>query len=115
MEDQSSPENCWSVKVQRSQMKTIVIAEIGENHYGRWDICRAMVEEAVANGATIAKFQTYTADQFGKDHRAVCHDILEFSARVLATCGLRRRNRVTLDDPAPRVSRFCRSSPGIRA
>ena len=50
-------------------MKTIVIAEIGENHYGRWDICRAMVEEAAANGATIVKFQTYTADQFGKDHQ----------------------------------------------
>jgi len=49
-------------------MKTIVMAEIGENHYGRWDICRAMVEEAAAQGATIAKFQTYTADQFGTDH-----------------------------------------------
>ena len=50
-------------------MKTIVIAEIGENHYGRWDVCRGMVEETAANGATIAKFQTYTADQFGKDHQ----------------------------------------------
>jgi sialic acid synthase SpsE len=50
-------------------MKTIVIAEIGENHYGRWDVCRGMVEEAAAQGATIAKFQTYTADQFGKDHQ----------------------------------------------
>ncbi len=49
-------------------MKTIVMAEIGENHYGRWDICRAMVEEAAVQGATIAKFQTYTADQFGTDH-----------------------------------------------
>ena len=49
-------------------MKTIVMAEIGENHYGRWDVCRGMVEEAAANGATIAKFQTYTASQFGKDH-----------------------------------------------
>ena len=49
-------------------MKTIVIAEIGENHYGRWDVCRGMVEEAAANGATYAKFQTYTAEQFGEDH-----------------------------------------------
>jgi len=49
-------------------MKTIVIAEIGENHYGNWDICRGMVKEAAANGATFAKFQTYTADQFGKEH-----------------------------------------------
>jgi len=49
-------------------MKTIVIAEIGENHYGRWDVCRGMVEEAAANGATYVKFQTYTAEQFGEDH-----------------------------------------------
>jgi sialic acid synthase SpsE len=49
-------------------MNTIVIAEIGENHYGRWDVCRGMVEEAAANGATYAKFQTYTAEQFGEDH-----------------------------------------------
>jgi N,N'-diacetyllegionaminate synthase len=49
-------------------VKTIIIAEIGENHYGRWDVCRGMVEEVAAAGGTIAKFQTYTADQFGKDH-----------------------------------------------
>ena len=49
-------------------MKTLVIAEIGENHYGRWDLCRGMVEEAAANGASYAKFQTYTAAQFGADH-----------------------------------------------
>ena len=50
-------------------MKTKLIAEIGENHYGRWDIAKAMVREAAANGATYAKLQTYTAEQFGKDHR----------------------------------------------
>ena len=49
-------------------MRTILIAEMGENHYGRWDVCRGMVEEAAANGATFAKFQTYTAEQFGPDH-----------------------------------------------
>ena len=49
-------------------MKTVLIAEIGENHYGRWDVCRGMVEEVAAGGAAVAKFQTYTADQFGTDH-----------------------------------------------
>ena len=49
-------------------MKTTVIAEIGENHYGNWDICRGMVREAAAHGATMVKFQTYTAEQFGTDH-----------------------------------------------
>ena len=50
-------------------MQTILIAEIGENHYGNWDLCRGMVREAATNGATLVKFQTYTADQFGSDHR----------------------------------------------
>lgn len=49
-------------------MKTIVIAEIGENHYGRWDICRGMVEAIAKHGGTYAKFQTYTAENFGTDH-----------------------------------------------
>ena len=49
-------------------MQTILIAEIGENHYGNWDLCRGMVREAAANGATFVKFQTYTAEQFGRDH-----------------------------------------------
>ena len=50
-------------------MNTNVIAEIGENHYGRWDVAKGMVREAAASGATHAKFQTYTAEQFGSDHR----------------------------------------------
>jgi len=50
-------------------MKTIVISEIGENHYGRWDICRGLINESAAAGATIAKFQTYTGEQWGKDHK----------------------------------------------
>ena len=50
-------------------MKTIIIAEIGENHYGQWDICRGLVEQVAATDATYAKFQTYTADEFGKDHQ----------------------------------------------
>ena len=49
-------------------MKTIIIAEIGENHYGRWDVCRGMVEEVGQGGAHYAKFQTYTAEQFGQGH-----------------------------------------------
>ena len=49
-------------------METIIIAEIGENHYGRWDVCRGMVEEVAQGGAHYAKFQTYTAEQFGEDH-----------------------------------------------
>jgi sialic acid synthase SpsE len=42
-------------------MKTIVIAEIGENHYGWWEICRGMVEAIAKHDGTYAEFQTYTA------------------------------------------------------
>jgi len=49
-------------------LRTLLIAEIGENHYGNWDLCRGMVRQVAAGGATHAKFQTYTADQFGRDH-----------------------------------------------
>lgn len=49
-------------------MKTIVIAEIGENHYGQWDICRGLTQEAAACGATIAKYQTYKWEQFAADN-----------------------------------------------
>ena len=61
--------DCPAVVREVMTVNTIIIAEIGENHYGRWDICRGMVEEAAANGATVIKFQTYTADQFGRDHQ----------------------------------------------
>ena len=49
-------------------MKPIVIAEIGENHYGNWTLCRALVEQVARSGATYAKFQTYKAEEFGLDH-----------------------------------------------
>lgn len=49
-------------------MKTILIGEIGENHFGNWDLCGGMVKELARGGATFAKFQTYTAEQFGRDH-----------------------------------------------
>ena len=50
-------------------MNTKLIVEIGENHLGNWQLAKALVREAAQSGGTYAKFQTYTADQFGKDHR----------------------------------------------
>ena len=41
-----------------------------------------MVHETAANGATLAKFLTYTASQFGKNHR--WYD--EFRGVVLTKC-----------------------------
>ena len=52
------------------------------HHDGRWDVAKAMVREAAANGATLAKFQTYIVGQFGKDHR--WYD--EFRGVVLTKC-----------------------------
>ena len=39
--------------------KTVIIAEIGENHVGDWDRARQMVAEAARAGADIVKFQSY--------------------------------------------------------
>jgi sialic acid synthase SpsE len=47
--------------------KTIVIAEIGENHHGAWDIAAEMVRQAALNGADIVKFQSYLGSQFLPD------------------------------------------------
>lgn len=39
-----------------------IIAEIGENHVGDWDLARRMVVEAARAGADIVKFQSYRGD-----------------------------------------------------
>ena len=39
--------------------RTLIIAEIGENHVGDWDRARRMIEEAAAAGADVVKFQSY--------------------------------------------------------
>lgn len=39
--------------------KTAIIAEIGENHTGDWDLARRMVVAAAEAGADIVKFQSY--------------------------------------------------------
>jgi len=47
--------------------QTTIIAEIGENHHGAWEIAARMVELAAQNGADIVKFQSYKADLFSVD------------------------------------------------
>jgi sialic acid synthase SpsE len=47
--------------------KTTIIAEVGENHHGAWDIAAKLTEEAAKNGADIVKFQSYLASDFSKD------------------------------------------------
>ncbi|MDP7289370.1 MAG: N-acetylneuraminate synthase family protein [Phycisphaerae bacterium] len=47
--------------------KTTIIAEIGENHHGAWDIAAKMLEEAAARGADIVKFQSYRMENFSPD------------------------------------------------
>jgi len=39
--------------------KTTVIAEIGENHMGDWELARRMVKAAAQAGADVVKFQSY--------------------------------------------------------
>lgn len=47
--------------------RTVIIAEIGENHLGNMDMARMMVKEAAAAGADIAKFQSYRGADVNPD------------------------------------------------
>ena len=48
-------------------MKTLIIAEIGENHIGDWGRARRMVEQAAAAGADVVKFQSYRGEDVSPD------------------------------------------------
>lgn len=47
--------------------KTIVIAEIGENHIGDMEIAKRLIYEAAQAGADFAKFQSYRPENFELD------------------------------------------------
>lgn len=47
--------------------RTTVIAEIGENHMGDWDLARRMVVAAAEAGADIVKFQSYLGTDVADD------------------------------------------------
>ena len=47
--------------------KTILIAEIGENHIGQIGLAKRLVEEAAEAGADIVKFQSYRGKDFKDD------------------------------------------------
>jgi sialic acid synthase SpsE len=47
--------------------KTIIIAEIGENHIGDWNLARKMVIAAAEAGAHIVKFQSYLGAEVADD------------------------------------------------
>ena len=46
---------------------TTVIAEIGENHTGDWELAREMIEEAATAGADVVKFQSYFGEMVDED------------------------------------------------
>jgi sialic acid synthase SpsE len=43
--------------------KTVIIAELGENHAGDWDLAERMLIEAAQSGADLVKFQSYKASE----------------------------------------------------
>ena len=47
--------------------ETIIIAEIGENHIGDWDLARGMVAAAAEAGADLVKFQSYLGAEVADD------------------------------------------------
>jgi len=44
--------------------RPFVVAEVGNNHEGRFDVAERLVREAAACGADAVKFQTFDADRF---------------------------------------------------
>lgn len=71
--------------------KTIVIAEIGENHTGDWDLARRMIVAAAESGADIVKFQSYLGSDVADDDpekdwftRVQLPDELHFEFKSLA-------------------------------
>ena len=47
----------------RRKRKTIIIAEMGENHIGDMELAKRMIAEAAAAGVDIVKFQSYLASE----------------------------------------------------
>ena len=76
--------------------RTVIIAEIGDNHVGDWDRARQMVREAARAGADIVKFQSYRGEDISPDDpekewfgRVELPDPLHFELRDLAhRCGV---------------------------
>ena len=71
--------------------KTIVIAEIGENHIGDWDMARKMVVAAAEAGADIVKFQSYLGADVADDDperewfsKVQLPNVLHFELKTLA-------------------------------
>lgn len=71
--------------------KTIIIAEIGENHIGDWDLARKMVVAAAEAGADMVKFQSYLGAEVADDDpekewftKVQLPDDLHFELKALA-------------------------------
>ena len=47
--------------------RTIIIAEVGENHVGDMDLARSMIVEAAEAGVDIVKFQSFLASEVADD------------------------------------------------
>ena len=47
-----------------SNKRTFIIAEIGNNHEGNFDLAKKMIIEAAAAGVDAVKFQTFIPEQF---------------------------------------------------
>ena len=66
------------------------IAEIGLNHNGSIDLAKTMIRAAAEAGATVAKFQTYTAaERVAKEHPLF---------HVLTECELSKRDCIELSN-----------------
>jgi sialic acid synthase SpsE len=76
--------------------RTLIVAEIGENHGGDWDLARKMVRSAAEAGANIVKFQSYLGADVAPDDpekewftKVQLPDEMHFELKALAErCGV---------------------------
>ena len=71
--------------------RTCVIAEIGENHGGDWELARKMIASAARAGADVVKFQSYRGSDVSTDdpekdwfRRVEVSDSLHFELKKIA-------------------------------
>ena len=44
--------------------KVLIIAEVGNNHEGNFELAKQMIDQAAESGADAIKFQTFKADRY---------------------------------------------------
>lgn len=94
--------------------KTLIIAEIGVNHNGRFKLAKKLIHEAKKSGADIVKFQIFKADDLTTENTTVAkyQEITKFKKQylMLKKLELSDKNFIKLNDICKKIKiEFCAS------